>query len=84
MNRRRQQPQGIPDRLVHASCAAFDASYYQLWTFSGTAGDVVTVDMESTSFDAFLGRGGRVEMTRGADRMTPLENVKSASGNLSS
>ncbi len=40
--------------LSTSSCAAFDSSYYQLWTFTGTAGDVVTTDMTSSSFDAFL------------------------------
>lgn len=40
--------------LTASDCAAFDSSYYRLWTFSGTTGDVVTIDMASTSFDAFL------------------------------
>jgi len=40
--------------LTASDCASFDGSYYKLWTFSGTAGDTVTIDMASTSFDAFL------------------------------
>jgi hypothetical protein len=40
--------------LASSNCASFDGSYYQLWTFSGTSGDTVTIEMASTSFDAFL------------------------------
>ena len=40
--------------LGTSDCASFDGSYYKLWTFSGTAGDVVTINMSSTSFDTFL------------------------------
>jgi hypothetical protein len=40
--------------LTASDCASFDGSYYQLWTFSGTSGDTVTIEMASTSFDAFL------------------------------
>jgi trimeric autotransporter adhesin len=40
--------------LTPSDCASFDGSYYQLWTFSGTSGDTVTIEMASTSFDAFL------------------------------
>jgi hypothetical protein len=40
--------------LSASDCASFDGSYYKLWTFSGTAGDTVTIEMASTSFDAFL------------------------------
>jgi hypothetical protein len=40
--------------LAASDCASFDGSYYKLWTFSGTAGDTVTIEMASTSFDAFL------------------------------
>jgi len=46
---------GTSTATLNASdCASFDASYYHLWTFSGSAGDVVTIDMTSSSFDAFL------------------------------
>ncbi len=31
-----------------------DTSYYQPWAFTGTAGQVVQIDMTSTDFDAFL------------------------------
>src|SRR5882672_5473092 len=40
--------------LTASDCASFDGSYYKLWTFSGTSGDTVTIEMASTSFDAFL------------------------------
>jgi hypothetical protein len=40
--------------LTASDCASFDGSYYKLWTFSGSAGDTVTIEMASTSFDAFL------------------------------
>ncbi len=31
-----------------------DSTYAQRWTFSGTAGQTVTVDLESDEFDAFV------------------------------
>ncbi|MEA2163779.1 MAG: serine protease DegQ [Thermoanaerobaculia bacterium] len=40
--------------LTASDCVAFDSSRYRQWTFAGNAGDVVTIDMASTSFDAFL------------------------------
>jgi hypothetical protein len=40
--------------LSASDCASFDGSYYKLWTFSGTVGDTVTIEMASSSFDAFL------------------------------
>ncbi|MEA2329782.1 MAG: hypothetical protein QOE68_4741 [Thermoanaerobaculia bacterium] len=40
--------------LTASDCTSFDGSYYKLWTFSSTAGDTVTIEMASTSFDAFL------------------------------
>lgn len=46
---------GINSATLSASdCASFDGSYYKLWAFSGTAGDTVTIEMASTSFDTFI------------------------------
>ena len=45
---------GATAGLSTASCAASDGSYFDLWQFSGTAGQSVTIDMTSSSFDAFL------------------------------
>ena len=36
------------------SSAASDASGYDLWQFSGTAGDTITIDMKSAAFDTYL------------------------------
>jgi len=36
---------------------AGDDSYYDLWTFRGTAGQRVTITLRSSDFDAFLGWG---------------------------
>ena len=45
---------GATAGLSTASCAASDGSYFDLWQFSGTAGQSVSIDMTSSSFDAFL------------------------------
>ncbi|MBV9497287.1 MAG: pre-peptidase C-terminal domain-containing protein [Acidobacteria bacterium] len=40
--------------LASTDCTASDGSRYQLWTFNGTAGDEVTIEMHSTAFDTYL------------------------------
>jgi len=40
--------------LTSSDCTAFDGSQYHLWQFSGNAGDAVTIEMHSTSFDTYL------------------------------
>lgn len=40
--------------LSGSDCMASDGSRYQLWTFNGTAGDEVTIEMHSTAFDTYL------------------------------
>jgi len=45
---------GVADGLSNGDCVASDASIADLWTFEGTSGDPVTIDMSSTSFDTYL------------------------------
>jgi len=40
--------------LTSSDCTAFDGSQYHLWQFSGNAGDAMTIEMHSTSFDTYL------------------------------
>lgn len=40
--------------ITSSDCPASDASGYDLWQFSGSAGDTVTIDMRSSVFDAYL------------------------------
>ena len=40
--------------ITSSDCPASDGSGYDLWQFSGNAGDTITIDMRSTSFDAYL------------------------------
>lgn len=40
--------------LSSTDCAAFDGSQFDLWQFSGTAGQTVTLDMSSSAFDTLL------------------------------
>jgi hypothetical protein len=40
--------------LSGGDCVASDTTMTDLWTFSGTAGEVVTIEMSSTAFDPYL------------------------------
>lgn len=40
--------------LSSSDCVAADGSFYEIWTFTGTAGQVVTINMRSTTFDTYL------------------------------
>lgn len=40
--------------ITSSDCPASDASGYDLWQFSGSAGDTITIDMRSSAFDAYL------------------------------
>ena len=40
--------------LSASDCLATDSSRYRLWQFSGSAGDAVTIEMQSNAFDTFL------------------------------
>jgi len=42
------------DAITTADLVASDASRYDVWTFSGNAGDTITLDLRSTAFDAYL------------------------------
>jgi hypothetical protein len=44
----------VAGAITATSCIASDASGYDLWTFSGKAGDTITIDMRSTAFDTFM------------------------------
>lgn len=47
-------PTMVAGALSSSDCTASDNSYYDLWQFSGTAGQTVTIDMHSTAFDTYL------------------------------
>ncbi|HEY3052941.1 MAG TPA: PPC domain-containing protein [Thermoanaerobaculia bacterium] len=47
-------PASIGAALTTDDCASADSSQYDLWQFSATAGQTVTIDMHSTAFDTFL------------------------------
>ncbi len=47
-------PAGSVAATLTGNCTASDSSYYDLWQFTGIAGDVVTIRMTSTAFDAYL------------------------------
>ncbi len=40
--------------LTSADATLTDTSYYQLWLFTGSAGQIVQIDMTSSDFDAYL------------------------------
>lgn len=40
--------------LAASDCASSDGSAYDLWDFTGTAGDAITIEMSSTGFEPFL------------------------------
>jgi hypothetical protein len=44
----------IAGAITSADCTASDLSGYDLWRFTGTAGDTITIDMKSTAFDTYL------------------------------
>jgi hypothetical protein len=44
----------ISASLIQYDCAASDASNFDLWQFTGTAGDTITIDMASTAFSPYL------------------------------
>lgn len=46
--------QGAAGALVSSDCAAFDGSRFDLWQFSGNAGDEITLELSSTAFDGLL------------------------------
>jgi hypothetical protein len=53
--RRLSVGQTVRDSLTKAAAAVTaDGTYAQAWTISGNAGRVVTVDLVSSAFDAFL------------------------------
>jgi protocatechuate 3,4-dioxygenase beta subunit len=53
-NLTRMAPYIFSTKLYGASdCLASDTSYYDAYQFSGTAGDTVTIELSSSSFDAY-------------------------------
>ena len=44
----------VAGSIISSDCPASDGSGYDLWQFSGNAGDTITIDMRSTAFDSFL------------------------------
>ena len=44
----------VAGAITSADCPASDSSGYDLWQFTGTAGDTITIDMRSASFDTYL------------------------------
>jgi len=40
--------------IIIYDCAASDGSHFDLWQFSGKAGDTIAIDMHSTAFDSYL------------------------------
>ncbi len=46
--------QAVAATLSSDDCSAFDGSRFDIWQFSGTAGQAVTIQMSSTSFDTLL------------------------------
>jgi hypothetical protein len=40
--------------IIIYDCAASDGSHYDLWQFSGKAGDTIAIDMHSSAFDSYL------------------------------
>jgi len=40
--------------LSTSDCAAFDGSRFDVWKFSGTSGQTITIEMSSTSFHPLL------------------------------
>ena len=45
---------GVAEALTSAGCKASDNSVYDLWQFSGTSGQSISIDMTSTAFDTYL------------------------------
>ncbi|HEY6140558.1 MAG TPA: PPC domain-containing protein [Thermoanaerobaculia bacterium] len=55
----RQTDLSCPAKTIAASiiiydCSASDGSHYDLWQFSGKAGDTIAIDMHATAFDSYL------------------------------
>jgi len=55
----RQTDLSCPAKTITASiiiydCTASDGSRYDLWQFSGKAGDTITIEMHATAFDSYL------------------------------
>ena len=44
----------IAGAITSSDCPASDTSGYDLWQFSGNAGDTITIDMHAGGFDAYL------------------------------
>jgi hypothetical protein len=44
----------VSGALSSSDCRAPDLSFYDLWEFSGTTGQVVTIDLTSNAFDTYL------------------------------
>jgi hypothetical protein len=44
----------IAASLIQYDCEASDASNFDLWQFTGTAGDTITIDMASTAFSPYV------------------------------
>ena len=44
----------VAGAISSADCPASDGTGYDLWQFSGKAGDTITIDMRSTAFDTYM------------------------------
>ena len=44
----------VAGAISSTDCPASDGTGYDLWQFSGKAGDTISIDMKSSSFDAYL------------------------------
>ena len=44
----------VAGSIISSDCPASDGNGYDLWQFSGNAGDTITIDLRSTAFDPFL------------------------------
>ena len=44
----------VAGAIASSDCPASDGSGYDLWQFSGHAGDTIAIDMRSTAFDPYL------------------------------
>ncbi|HVR41443.1 MAG TPA: PPC domain-containing protein [Thermoanaerobaculia bacterium] len=45
---------GAANALTSSDCTSFDGTRYDTWTFNGTSGETVTMQMTSTAFDTFV------------------------------
>ncbi len=44
----------VAGAISSSDCPASDGTGYDLWQFSGKAGDTITIDMRSTAFDTYM------------------------------